>query len=349
MIYNKKLLQKRFSRKLWFLLLLVPPIFLGTFRYNVGTDYNSYIRLYHILSGYSFSQYISTITTNVLYQEPLWFLLNKISFIFFSDETAIFFLSSLITMLFVILGIRNFAKDVPIGYALFIFFMVQYNMSFNAIRTLIAASIIFFALKYIYQKKIWKYLFAIILAAGFHKTAFIAILFYLVVPIGNKDLNRVKKFLYYLLILLTPIVLLVGLEIAKFIPIFDKYFYKYDIQSLNFGIGFLLYVLPFLVPILIQRTKIIRLDKNYSSLVDIALFHIPLRYMGYFTEYGHRLEVYISIVYIILIPLTIKSASKNISKILLFSYYSLVLLGYYIFIYIYTLGHGTYPYFFNIG
>ena len=328
------------------LLLLFPPVFLATFRYNVGTDYNSYIRLYNILKNYDFYQYIVIWTKDFTAQELSWYLLNRVAFLVFNNEISIFFLSSFIMMIFIFKGIDYYVKDISIGYAFFVFFMIHYNMSFNAIRTFLAASIIFYSYKFIIEKNFVKYILFIILASTFHKSAFVALLFYAIVPMNDKQLNKFKKVLYYMLILSTPLVLVILLKIAQFIPIFQKYFYKYSINYYGGGIGFLIFILPFLLPIIIFKKSIVEINEKYNVLVDVSLLHIPLRYVGYFTEYGHRLEVYPSMVYIILISLLVNNIHKPINRLFLKTYYTMILLFYYIYIYIIKLGHGTYPYYF---
>lgn len=348
-VYRNSLLKMKITNVVWGFVLIIPPVALATFRFNVGTDYNSYIRLYNMLKGYNPVEFARIFVTDIMAQEPLWYLTNRAAFLLFDSEIGMFFLSSLIMIIFVVLGIRYFARHISFGYALFVFFMLHYNMSFNAVRTLIAASIIFYALRYILERNLFKYFVFILLATAFHRTALLAILFYLVIPVQNRTLGIMKRYSYYFLILLTPIVLALALRIARMIPIFDKYFYKYSVSSFGLGAGFLIYVLPFLTPILFLKNKISKIDNRYSVLVDAALFHLPLRYLGYFTEYGHRVEVYISMIYIVLIPLSIRSLRYLPSRVGLTLYYTGVLLFYYIYTYIILLGHETYPFYFISG
>jgi len=121
-VYRNSLLKMKITNVVWGFMLIIPPVALATFRFNVGTDYNSYIRLYNMLKGYNPVEFARIFVADIMAQEPLWYLTNRAAFLLFDSEIGMFFLSSLIMIIFVVLGIRYFAATYPLDM-LYLFFL----------------------------------------------------------------------------------------------------------------------------------------------------------------------------------------------------------------------------------
>ncbi|MFE5324053.1 EpsG family protein, partial [Paenibacillus sp. NPDC056579] len=122
------------------------PVFVLGLRYDVGTDYFSYIDMYNYLSVIDFKLVDIINYTSV---EPGYIILNIIADKLFGNYQAVFFLAALITMLFSFLSIWYYKDKIFLGVTLFIYFIMIFPITFNAVRQSIAVAIIFFAIRYI--------------------------------------------------------------------------------------------------------------------------------------------------------------------------------------------------------
>lgn len=323
----------------WLILCIAPVVFVSTIRYGVGTDYFSYIESYnYVAQNFSISLVFN------YYQEPLNVILYYLSYILFHSELAMFFIYSFITMVFIVCGIKNFRNDISIPFALFIFYMTQYHVSYNGIRQMVAVSIIFFSYKYVIDRKFTKYLLYVILAALFHKSAIFMILLYFLCPTTDEMLLKTRNNIFYIGILLTPIIVP---AIAKLVPLITSklgIYQKYVSQKGQENFKFLLYVIPPLILIILYRSKILKENYRYEFFIKLMFLQIPLQYMGYYIAYFDRFSLYVSGAQIILFPFLINSLEikddKNILYLSLIFWY----LFYYIIMFIILKSNEVYPY-----
>lgn len=150
-------------------------------RYDYGNDYNSYKRMYEaVQSG-----------VEDINKEFLYVLLNKItpSFYLLTAITAIFFVWVVYRM------VNKHLIGVYQGMALLIFVINPYLflMNLSAIRQCIAMCIFVIAIKYIYDRKIIKYLLLILLASLFHTSALVLLPVYFF--INDKPMSKLQTFI----------------------------------------------------------------------------------------------------------------------------------------------------------
>lgn len=329
---------KIYKKFIWFILIIAIPVLISGFRDNVGTDYNHYLTIYYNINLWPFE-----IAWKIYGNEPLFFLLNKISYTVFNSEWGIFLISSFIIHFFIIWGIDFFKKDISIPFALFLYFLIFFNFGLNVMRQTIAISIVFFAIRYIYKRKLIPYIIMIFLASLFHNTAIICLIFYFLTMKKNDLISLSKNLIYYLSIILTPIILLFIINLIDQSSFFGYSHYIAD-KDFIFRYGFLLDILPVIIPIFIFKKSILNKNKSYESIINLSLLTIPFQYIGYYAPWGSRLVLYAQSLYLILVPLLIYSIKNKENKILLSLYYFL----YFLFIYIvkYYIGNssGGFPY-----
>lgn len=164
--------------------------FISSFRnYNVGTDTLAYIE--------NFIQLNTTFKSVSIFDlpmEPLFNLLNRVTYTLNDHPQAILFTTSFIINILVALRIYNSSKYPWLSVYLYISLYIFYQ-SFNGVRQYIAIAIIFYISKYIYERKLIKFILGIIIASGFHISALIFLPCY----IFNKvNLNRKNIFLFLL-------------------------------------------------------------------------------------------------------------------------------------------------------
>lgn len=168
--------------------IIIAPVLISTIRYNVGTDYFSYVSIFRDVNCHDLK-----LALKLYGKEPFFLFLNKLAFLLFHNEIGVFFLSSFLIHLFIIWGIDYFKSYISMPLALFIYYSVHFIFGLNGIRQMIAISIIFFGLRFIYQKKLWFYVLSVITATMFHNTAIFCIVFYFMVYEHNIKIYRLKK------------------------------------------------------------------------------------------------------------------------------------------------------------
>lgn len=292
------------------------PVLISSVRYGLGTDFFNYQRHYLMWSDLSFVEVFRRSS------EPLAFILHPLAKMFFNDVWGYFLLSSLIIMVFITKAISYFKDRISMPFSLFIYFMIYWSFSLNGIRQMMAMAIVVFAFRYILERKPLKYVALIILAANFHTSAIICVFFYFL-----NGLSKTKRFIYHLLLTASPIIMATALQVALNLDMFSKYAERYNINLDAGGLGFLIWIIPAIVPILYYREK---LESQYDFLVNIALLQIPFQYIGYYVSFGGRIAYYALITQIILIPLIINSIESKREKSVVMLYFIIWFLVYYL-------------------
>ena len=304
-IYEKKHNNLNTYKKIGLLILIIlPPIILATFRYNVGTDYLSYIQHYFdIIENFSL-KFIFIYYS----REPLYVITTYISYLLFNNYIGSFFIYSIIFMSFIIGGIIYYKEKLSITVSLAIFYVAYYLVFFNISRQMIALSIIFFGSKYLYEKKMLKYVVCIIIAGLFHKTAYIMIFAYLLTfKLDSSKINKSYYIAVFISILLIyPIIKLIML-FASTLGIFGR------IAKINivWDFKFLLYIIPEFLILFNYRKAILRLDKRNEIFYRLLVLQLPTQIMGVFVKYADRLSIYFGIFQIILVPLILRTKGKE--------------------------------------
>lgn len=313
-------------------LILIPSIFAGI-RYNVGTDYQSYVNMYNELKTinlkYFFTEYI-----DISGIEPLFYLLCKFVYWIYDDSHVMFFVSELTIFIFIILGLKNFKikKYLYVSIAIFLFYF--YPISLNAMRHAIAVSIVFYAFSNLWNYKYFKAFIYILIAGCMHKTAIVFLICFLLARYNYALKYYIRDRIYYILILFTPGLIYLFMMILQFVPVLSDYLVKYNVEYDKGGFGFLIPILPTLIPIVWGLYKK-RYQKNDLVLINLLLLQIPLTYLGYFVGWAVRMGDYARIMEMILVPKLISSyEDERIRKKITF-YYLVFYIIYFIYYYFY--------------
>ena len=178
-------------KTLLFLILFLPL----ALRYNIGTDYQTYV---YLIKEYYFFKH------SYLYFEPGWmpiiYAIEKwnLSLQWFFVVPAFF--STLIVLNEDVME-RKYAY-----FCIPVYICMAYLPSFNGVRQLFAATIFLLCIKHLVQKQYWKTLLWFIIATMFHKS--ILILFPLL-PLASwdrKKLNQYRALIIYAVIVAVCIV-----------------------------------------------------------------------------------------------------------------------------------------------
>ncbi|KMQ63262.1 capsular biosynthesis protein [Chryseobacterium sp. BLS98] len=172
--------QEVFGKKVdkkWFWFLGIYLIILVGFRDNVGPDYGSYKGLYiysDTKSYYSiFMKMLHMQGPDQLEVEWLYTLINKILLNVFN---APFYVLTLVIAICAIFFKIEYTEDntfYPFTFTLFMFVPYFFVGESGQIRQNLGTFIVYFAIRYIKQRKLWHYLFFIFLASGIHTVSYL--------------------------------------------------------------------------------------------------------------------------------------------------------------------------------
>lgn len=292
------------------------PILVCGLRYNVGTDYISYQQW--------FSYYLSHKLS--LKNDEIGFgVLIKVIQLVTQNPQFLFLIVAIIINIVIMIFIRKHTEFFELGYFLFIVLYFYYS-SFNILRQWIAIAIFLYAIRYIYNKNLKKYLLCIFVACTFHKTAIITIPMYFIL---NMKLNKKN----IIIVSLTILMLYVGLDtiLLKVNSIFNinttkylNYFNKDDTIGAN---GYAYSIITMMTLLIILFTKKQYLLKNEHGKEDIIMlvFMLEFSIMGINSMIFSRLQLYFLPYLVVIIPNILKVIIKKQRK---FVYAVIMILGF---------------------
>ncbi|MCP3761404.1 EpsG family protein [Domibacillus sp. A3M-37] len=161
---------------------LLSLILVSGLRFDVGTDYYTYMGLYENI--------FPNITNPLSESEPGFVILCKILYKISTNSQMMFFVTAVITNICVVLTLRKYSNMFELSMYLYITTFTFYS-AFNGLRQYMAAAIIFLGLKYLIERKAIKYLATILIASSFHTSALIMIPVYFLVnykPLSKRNL-----------------------------------------------------------------------------------------------------------------------------------------------------------------
>ncbi|MEP0727849.1 EpsG family protein, partial [Marinobacter sp.] len=172
-------------------------------RHSVGTDYWTYVNfIVDIYKGYD------------SYMEPGFEAMVRIV----GEPRFVFFLSSLLTVCGFFSYFKLYPPGVAISLGLFFLLPIFYLSSFNGVRQFIAVGIFLAALRFVVNRRLVLYIFAILLAGIFHKSAILLLPAYFVLR---------SRYLPLVLVVFSFLLFEMSYLIRDFTIIFgfsDKYF-----------------------------------------------------------------------------------------------------------------------------
>ena len=244
-------------------------------RWDVGIDYMTY---YELASGL-FSEYqlgkmepLARYTAQFVYMNGFPFYLW-------------FVLMAFLQYIFVIKSVDR-GRGYILSYTVFFYLCYMLAFSMNIVRQAVAYSILLYAYDYIHKKRFFHYAIWCIIAALFHKSALIMLLFYFV---ANIKLN-ISAFSQILIMLL--FVVLGQTIISEVISLFGEYWIllgyegvvtKIEEQArtieMGGGLGIVFNYMKYGI-IILYSEKLKTIYKNYGFVVFYNLFFIGICIYG---------------------------------------------------------------------
>lgn len=284
-------------------------IFAGLRGHTIGADTVLYLDALKHYTGISLAEVFTAPLVYPFDFEIGYFILTKLcGFLHFSPTAFLFVLSILIYVPLFKYIYRNSSHPYISVLTYFAFGFLSYSL--GIFRQFIAIGIILSALRFIEERKFWKYLIAVLFAMLFHLTAFIALPLYFLVKI-----NWEKHFFIVVTMICEVILLIVGRSVIMLaVMLFPSYAGYiggyYDLQGgsyLNLIFLNMVMLLFFYTNRHIPEKKDIKYNLVFAQLVIAILLQCCAYHMAIFG----RIVPYFSISLLVAIPTIIDRLSRN--------------------------------------
>lgn len=282
-----------------FLSLLI-PVLLGGLRYNVGTDYGTYIDIFNGVSALSVSDFISQNTYGL---ELGFFALIKLSEMFQNNPELMFVFANLLTIIMFYLGlIRYKLHHRALVYTLYLFTIFPFTL--NLVRQGIAMSICFLAFSYLIERKPKQYIFWIVIASFFHISAIILLPFYFINKFIKLEAPKTSHISITKIILLALVFLTMVPVILDFVlnlSFFEKYSAYQGIVAMGNNYTFYLKLLTASI-LLVFYKQLIAISKYNLYFIAFVVLNAVISMLGFSSDIFNRITLYLS--FYNLIPFT---------------------------------------------
>lgn len=326
LILGKRIKKNQYN--IYDFILIAFMILISGLRYGIGTDYAMYN-----------SMYFNQNQSNTAKVEIGYKILMKLAAPIFGAKSYLFFLlCATITVIPIYTTIKKYSNK-P-GESIFYFVTLGfYTLSFNMVRQSIAMAITFFALRYLFDRKLLKYMITILVASTFHITSLIMIPMYWISKI---KFSQIANFGIVLLLLFSGIMFnaIFGYVTTK-IPQYAMYA-KYD--NTIAGIGTYLVNITYIALIVfavINRKKIEQRNSNYFYIINMIIYSIFFIALSIKSTLFARLIYYWFMPIVIVIPEYILCIIGNKRNTVQFVMVLAFCLFYFLNIYSFN---GVYPY-----
>lgn len=179
------------KNKLGLKIALLFLILVSSLRYEFGADYVSYYSIFNDIKDNNINVYIQGLEKGYVY-------LNKIIVFFNLDFMWIFFIITSLNLFLIykiLIYLEVDSKDYWFILFLYLISINYYFYHLSMLRQSVAIYLFIFSLKYLYEKKLYKFILIIMIGVCFHKSAILLLGIYPIV----KYLNR-KRMIVLLIV-----------------------------------------------------------------------------------------------------------------------------------------------------
>lgn len=299
---------KEYKKILILLIFTVLFLFTGLRPELGGFDYQVYEQLYNQIPDLFNLKFNS----NLMIYDLFYVILNSFVKIFTNEFSIYIIIYTFFTHIFLFKAINENSKQ--IFYSLFIYFSTYYLWhNFTLLRQNVAIIIFWLSIKYIKENKIKPYIFLILIATFFHKSAILLLIIYPLIKLTEKLSLKKEIFLFTFLTILKPI----SFYLMNFIYLILSYLnigrgnLEAYLGSSNKGINklFILETSLLILFIYFKRKNInIKNNRVYITFIFITIL-ISVWFSNY--ESFSRFLEYFRIYYLVLIPVVYKTI-KNV-------------------------------------
>lgn len=294
-----------------------PLFLLLASRYDIGTDYANYEKLYNY--------YIESGITGF---EPFFASLFWIGDNYNMNFDSFIVFTSLICIVIPFGYIKNSFPKNDVFLAVFTLIVLLFGSWFNIVRQCTAMGIILIAIHYLIEKNKIGYLFFIILASLCHSSSLVLLPCVFCIRLFNKSMSKVKvlKHLFFLgliCVLLVFLYLRFGANLA---------YYDHVSGEEDDGITskwFLIFSASLYIPEFFLLKYILKEDNKYSILYALLILEFTCYLFGLYMNLGYRIGQLFSLVHVYLLPRVVCCAHRHKIKFIKPYIYSLLVALFY--------------------
>lgn len=307
--------------------------FVSGFRGDFTADYKEYTYLFDLYNSFKFSDVFEA----NLYQEIGYIALSRFIGFFTHNELYLFIITSFIILCAFYKQFKNDSAYMWLSVLLFVT-VGSFYTSFNIIRQILAAAIVFSGSRFLYERKMLKYFLVIVLASLFHRTALIMLLFYFIL---NFKINYKNMFIVSLG------VLVISINLPMIVTIAQQIFYTaYTADAYGMtGLSFTNAVAPVSIFLFsfIHRKKLDNNNIKQRVWMNAAFYYALFNVLGTQIQMIQRLSEFFAPYILLLIPLIFYRMRNNELK-------AIYIMGFVTVLFLYNLmtlsGTGYDPYYF---
>ena len=211
---------KKFATRNWLIMTILVISIPSIFRYYVGIDYANYFRVSERLM--SFNDFGRAISIGGRLEESyavLSYLFGRLGM----SPAAMIGFYGLLTQIFMVLGIWHLRDRINPTIQFFIYMTYFYFRTYNMARQALSVAIIFFGVHLLLEKKYWRFIWCVVLATVFHRTAIVSLLMIWYF----RPAKRIGKISNIVFCYVLPVVFTFGYEylmtIVSRMPVFSVY------------------------------------------------------------------------------------------------------------------------------
>lgn len=252
---------------------------LGVIHYNYGNDYMAYYDIYKSIVNVPFN--FSNVIGGYVYKEPGWALINYA----FKPIGGFFMMVAVLNIIQNVIYYRFIKNNVarswwPVAIFIYLFSSNFYLLNFSMMRQGLVIAVFLAMWKYIKAKKWHIALVGLILAASVHSSALILL------PFSFWGFLKMKNGKVWAIIYLVLFFFLWSADdflngVFEALIIFEEFqeysYYLNDAESVEFGVGFLINMLPFVVSIYYLMIDKEQTEQNHQlvALATIGFMILP--------------------------------------------------------------------------
>ncbi len=277
---------------------------------SIGRDMPRYKVLFN---GYARMTWQKALSLDI---EPLHIILSKGIAVFTDNFQVFIIVTAIMTVLPMLYTYSRASEDPPLSISLFLI-IPTFVMSFSGVRQAIAISLGILAYEATRRKKLVLYILFVLLAFGFHRSAFVLVFMY---PLYHSRITR--KWLY-------GVVPAMGIIYIFNKPIFGvlnnliSEVYEGEVKETGAFMMLLLFIIFAIYSFVVVNDD--DLDSETIGLRNLLLMAIVFQMFVPLHSLAMRMNYYYIIFIPLLLPRIIKSCSPQWKKIVLVSRYVMIL------------------------
>ena len=299
--YSSKLIENKYVKRILQIIAIAIPSIIAGIRYNVGTDFNSYVEWFNMFLTLPLDFSKLNIGYNILI---------KIIQLFTSNPQLLFLVEAIIINTLIFLFIKDNTSRYELGYFLF-FALYFYYSSLNITRQWIAIAISLYSLKYAFDAKIWKFLATVLVGMSFHITSVIMIPVYFLFKIKLKK----KSIIILTICILTFIIVMntFGVYIATKLELPQKYidYLKFDSSLDSGGYAYLIFTAVTLFAIWKNYSKYIEKNEYGEHQIKVLIITFIVTALSINSMIFNRLQLYFIPMLMVCIPNIVNTISER--------------------------------------